>query len=479
MSLLIKGGEVVDGTGMTPKKSDVLIVGNRIAAMGDLPSYKADRVIQAAGSFLLPGFTDISTVSDTRLSLFDEPSQADFLKDGVTTIVGGTKGFSLAPAMYAEELPPSNIGWQTIGECLGVLQSLRLGVNFVTFSGYKTLRNSITPNKRNLGAKEIKVISFLLEQCFTEGSLGVSLDDGGFAEFDATPEEIATILKILKKQGKTAFIPLNAEDKSYMSFIESGVKAVIGNLNESLETGNSFDKLSSAIEKRIPQAEFVFAFSPYPYFQFKSRDIFPKTAGQTGVKAFFDNLKKKRALKFFEKKIKKLNLEKSFVFDTPRKGTKFLMGKSIAEFAENRRIKNDEAIIQIINMVGPDASFLSKMDDDALMEKFVSHPRSVVGSFIWSPMPPSSLIHSELSHPFSEFLRLSDKLGHRIELTVKKLSAPARLFGFKKRGVVKEGYAADLVILKNNRPESTIVNGEVAFEDGLVKNARSGEIIIT
>lgn len=478
MSLLIKGGEVFDGSGGAPKKSDVLVIGGRIAAMGDLATYKADKVVSATGDCVLPGFVDISSFSDSRLTLFSEPRQADYLKQGVTTIVCGAKGKSLAPAMYAGEIASSNVGWQTAGDYLGAMDNLRLGVNFATFSGFESVRRSITYKPRNLGAKEIGVLSHILESHMEEGSVGLSLGDGGFSEFDASKEEISAVTEVLSRGNKAAFVSLKAEDKPYMAFAESGITTIVGNLNGSLKNAIAFEKLAAAVEKKALKAEFAFAFSPYPYFEFKASEAFPASVGRSGFSSAIGDLGKKRVLGFFSKKIKEFNPEETFIFDTPKKEARFLLGKSVAEFAENRGVDAEEAFIRIITLCGPDTVFLSRMADASLADKMALHPKSIVAGSVWSPISDISNLHSELSDPFVEFIRQADRMGLRLELVAKKLSAPARMLGFKKRGIIKEGFAADIVVLKNKRPELVMVNGEIAYKGGLDSESRSGEVLV-
>ena len=477
MSILIKGGEVLDGLGGVPQKCDVLLVGDHIAAMGNLASCKADRVIQALGSYVLPGFIDVAATSDERLTLFSEPDQADFLKNGVTTIVCGTRGRSLSPTIYAEEIPLINIGWQTTKDYLEKIHAIRLGVNFINVSGYDTIRRSITPKLRNLGIGEIKVLSLLLKQCFIDGSAGISLGSGGFSALDASKDEINAVSLIISEAKKTIFASSNILDDSYKNLIEPGAKVVIGGLNELLKTKNAFDKLATIAEKNLLKTDFAFSFSPYPYFQRKASEMFPDSIGLTDSINVTKSLTKKRTLAFFSKKVKELNPQETFIFNTPRKETKFLIGKSVAEFAENRKINTEDAFARIIEICGLDTIFLSRMTDDKIISQIISHPKSIVGSSSWSPISSLSNIHSMLSEPFIEFIRSAGNSEMRIELIAKKLTYPARLLGLKKRGVLKEGFAADIVVLKNNRPELTIVNGKIAYENGAVALNRAGEII--
>jgi len=474
MNLLIKGGEVVDGTGDAPKKCDILINSGHIAAIGNLSSYKADRVIQAMGNYVLPGFIDITTAPETHYSLFNEPTQVNSLKQGITTIICGADGESLAPAMYPAERLLVNTGWQTMREYFKMMKTVRFGVNLASFTGYTTARQSITTKPRNLGNGEINILFSLLKKCLDDGSVGIAIGKDGLAGLDASQEEITAVIKLLTAKTKTALVSLKTEDKLYTLLPEYGIKTIISNLNESLKTRIAFDRFASSLQKITPKAEFVFAFSPYPYFQFSAQDILPPSA-QKG--SLLLNLKKKRISGFFAKKIKELNLQETFILNADRKLARIITGKSVAELAVNREIDGEEAFIRIIETCGEDTIFISRMKDTKIIEKIATHPKSIV--YRSSQQNTPSLLINSFTESFIEFIRLSDSLGIRIEMVAKKLSSPARLFGFKRRGLIKEGFAADIVILKNNRPEVTIVNGKIAYENASLIEGRYGTIIKT
>src|SRR6185369_4507386 len=96
--ILIKDATIVDGTGGKTTRGDVLIKGEKIAGIGKYnPRDKYELVLDARGKMLTPGFIDFHATSDHYLSLFSNPSQKSFLLQGVTSILGGHCGASLAP----------------------------------------------------------------------------------------------------------------------------------------------------------------------------------------------------------------------------------------------------------------------------------------------------------------------------------------------------------------------------------------------
>jgi len=124
MTLLIRNVRIVGEARASEERSDIFVQNDIISAIGSLGNKKADEVIDGQGTYLAPGFIDVNTDSDHYLTLFDNPAQEDFLKQGVTTIFGGMCGASLAPLLYGSlesirkwgDIHCVNVGWQSLGE---------------------------------------------------------------------------------------------------------------------------------------------------------------------------------------------------------------------------------------------------------------------------------------------------------------------------------------------------------------------------
>src|SRR3989344_4043514 len=143
--LLIKQAQIVDGSGAKPFFGDILINGQKIVAIGkNLSKKKAETVIDGLGLVAVPGFIDVNNDSDHHLSLFTNPGQKDFINQGITSIIGGQCGASLAPLMYGSlasigqwvNADMVNVDWMSVRELRQVLSRIELGVNFETLVGY-------------------------------------------------------------------------------------------------------------------------------------------------------------------------------------------------------------------------------------------------------------------------------------------------------------------------------------------------------
>ncbi len=102
--LLLTGGTVIDGTGAPRRRADVAIVDDRIAAIGDLAGVSAGRTIDAAGKIVAPGFIDVHTHDDR--ALLSKPTMDMKVSQGVTSVVVGNCGISLAPLVLDRRPPP-------------------------------------------------------------------------------------------------------------------------------------------------------------------------------------------------------------------------------------------------------------------------------------------------------------------------------------------------------------------------------------
>jgi N-acyl-D-aspartate/D-glutamate deacylase len=139
--LKLAGGEVIDGSGAAARRADVAVTGERIAAVGDLAAVTAPRVIDCRGKTITPGFIDIHSHSDWLVPGADHGALIEpFIRQGMTTLVGGNCGFSPAPitdANRAAALDASrlivdeaiDLRWRSMGEFLDGLDRGGVSLN--------------------------------------------------------------------------------------------------------------------------------------------------------------------------------------------------------------------------------------------------------------------------------------------------------------------------------------------------------------
>src|SRR6476620_1544833 len=163
--ILIRGGDLVDGTGSARRRADVGIQGDRVVAIGDLAEEAAE-TIDATGKYVTPGFIDVHTHYDAQV--FWDGDLTPSPLHGITTVIGGNCGFTIAPMrdqhgeylmrMLArvEGMPLTSLQqgvpwgtWQSFGEWLGALDGT-LAVNAGFMVGHSALRR-LAMGERSVG----------------------------------------------------------------------------------------------------------------------------------------------------------------------------------------------------------------------------------------------------------------------------------------------------------------------------------------
>jgi N-acyl-D-aspartate/D-glutamate deacylase len=189
--LLIKGGSVIDGTGAPATRANVGVKNGRISYVGpDTPA--ATKTIDAQGKYVAPGFIDTHTHYDAQITW--DPWVRPHTQHGCTTVICGNCGFTLAPVtpeslrylvpMLAkvEGIPHKSlvegakITWRTTGEMLDSLEG-KVGVNIGFMTGHSTLRAYVMGDRARTSqatAADIAAMKDLLKKSLSEGSLGFS-----------------------------------------------------------------------------------------------------------------------------------------------------------------------------------------------------------------------------------------------------------------------------------------------------------------
>ncbi|GAA3204819.1 N-acyl-D-amino-acid deacylase family protein [Actinocorallia longicatena] len=231
--IVIRHGEVADGTGAAPRKADVAIDGDRITAVGEVPA-RGRRELDAAGRLVTPGFIDVHTHLDAQL--FWDPAATPSCHHGVTTVVMGNCGVTFAPvrpgqegylaAMMesVEDIPADTImaglgwGWETYGDYLKALGGLPLGVNAGGLIGHCALRYYVMGERSLEEAPatddDLAAMTALVTEALDGGALGFSTsrtfmhtvpDGRPVPGTHAAPAELAAIAGAMAARGRGTF----------------------------------------------------------------------------------------------------------------------------------------------------------------------------------------------------------------------------------------------------------------------------------
>ena len=499
MTLLIKNVRLL-GSDLGPEaKADVFVSGENISAIGDFSRKSADEVIDGQGGYLAPGFIDVDSTSDHYLTLFDNPGQEDFLKQGVTTIVGGHCGASLAPLLYGSleslrkwaDIDKVNVDWHTVGEFLERLATRPLGVNFATFAGHATIRRAILgEDVRDLTKNETDVFVSVLQRAIAEGALGLSTGLEYVHARGTSYQELLTLAKAVRAAGGIHSTHLrNTSDgieeglqEAIKLATESKASMLVSHFMPFLSSGKQYKRAAGLLDDLPKDANFHVDMHPWGGSMLPFYRLLPHWA-QTGTLAIMaKSVKDEWLSKRILKELPYFAPPDFVVAEAP--GENILVGETLEGFMQKFEIKDArEALLKLLaltNLRG--VAYVQNVDRD-LADKMLAHPRTLIAShapaFLRRPHE-KPFVSPRATDTFPEFLRrvAAKKLLSMPEAIGKITAAPAAKFGLAKRGWVREGYLADLVVFRAFEVRTVVVNGIVAVRDGSATGARSGRPLL-
>lgn len=246
--IIIKNGTVIDGTGKPMFEADVGVSEGKIKEIGDLGNEKADRIFDAKGKYVTPGFVDVNNHSDTYWRIFNNPELESLIYQGVTTIVGGNCGSSLAPLTDHDiiksiqkwaDIRTVNLNWLSVTEFFDEVQRNNLSLNFSSLVGHSTLRRGLIRDEvRSLTDNELKDMKKMLKNAMKEGALGLSTGLVYTHAKLAKTEELVELAKVVAKYNGVYTTHIRGESSNLIESIEeaidvakqSGVKLHISHL---------------------------------------------------------------------------------------------------------------------------------------------------------------------------------------------------------------------------------------------------------
>jgi N-acyl-D-amino-acid deacylase len=493
--ILIKSGQVIDGGGGAPIQADILIKKNKISAIGNFPNKTADQIIDARGMIVAPGFIDVNTSSDHYLSLFTEPSQKNFLLQGVTTIIGGHCGSSLAPLIYGSlesirkwsDTNQVSVDWHSLADFLSILEKRKVGVNFGTMVGHSTVRRAlIGETSRDLTENELKVMKSVIETALQEGALGVSTGLG-YTHSKQTPyPEIKAVAELAAAHGRVYSTHLRDEKEGLLASVtetikiaeETGVKTLISHFRPLIGAEKDFKLALGLIEAVAAKTDIHFDNYPFPTSIVPIYTLLPRWAQNGNLEVMRSTLETPYMEERLLKELPKLKGDDVTILQAP--GVEYLIGNTLGTFSEGQGLSLSKGLLKLMKVTSLRAVVLYKNINLEVVLETLKHPQNLIAS--------NSPGFSEVAHrvkderpyaTFARFLSLVQKNQYLpIEKAIQKLTAvPAKKFSLKGRGEIKEDAIADLVVWGEGGAKDVMVNGVVAVQDGILKDGSAGSIL--
>jgi N-acyl-D-aspartate/D-glutamate deacylase len=214
--LKLSGGRVIDGTGAPAFPADVAITGDRITAVGDLDALETRETLACAGRVVAPGFIDIHSHADWLVPSADCGALVEpFVRQGMTTIVGGNCGFSPAPvtersreaAQSASRLIADEeleLSWETMIEFLDGLEQTELPLNVAELVGHGAVRAGVTGHLTSEAPTdgELEEMERLTKEALDAGCVGVSTGLGYAPGIFAKEPELTAFARWAAETGK-------------------------------------------------------------------------------------------------------------------------------------------------------------------------------------------------------------------------------------------------------------------------------------
>jgi N-acyl-D-aspartate/D-glutamate deacylase len=505
--LIIRNGDVLDGTGSPRVRADVGIRGDTITAIGDLSHATATTTLDARGQVVTPGFIDL--LGNSQAAVLIDPKLEGKVRQGVTTEVTG-EGHSPGPqneAMLAEmeRTKPKGwprVTWHTLGEFMRVVEQRGSALNFAFYVGAANPREmALGHADRAPTAEELQRMNAIVKQAVDEGAVGLSsaliYPPGRFAN----TQELISMARI----GGSYWTHLRNESSGIDSAIDEAIRIgreanVPVNIFHLKIGGQQNWGRMPAIVKKIEAARksgVDIAANIYP-FTATSTDltsIVPAWALDGGYLMFVQRLRDPATRTRIASELRAGRLRDGGASSIVIRGNP---SKRLDAIAKEMNVDPAEAALRLFaaNEKSPIAIFFSLSEEDmkvALVQPWVafgSDSGAVVGEMRNSGAHPRA--YATFSRVLAKYVR-EEKLLTLEEAIRKMTSLAASRAGLRDRGILRAGMKADVVVFDPRKVQDrstyedphhfsegvahVIVNGKPVLRDGQMTGALPGRLL--
>ena len=471
--ILLRGGQLIDGTGAARRAADIAIAGDKVVAIVDpgQPEYTATTEIDVAGKIVAPGFIDVHTHDDN--AVLSDPAMTAKISQGVTTVIGGNCGISLAPVQAIDPPPPLNLlggsksyRFERMADYADAVDAARPAVNIAMQVGHSTLRVGLVADiTRKATPSEIDRMRERLAEGLEAGAIGFSTGLWYKTNAPADIEEVCALAELLSDVGGV-----------YSTHMRDEHDGVLDSLRESFETANRAQVpiIISHHKCAGPRnwgrsKETLALIEEARARQRVALDAYPYVAGSTVLEP--------------EMVDTEIRITVSWSVPHPE-----MAGRDLSDIAGEWDCSQQDAARRL-----KPAGAIYFQIDEADMRRILSYPPTMIGS---DGLPHDTHPHPRLWGTFPRVLgRYCREEGlFSLEQAVHKMTGlSAQNFNLKDRGRIAEGTYADIVVFDADtvidratfshpkQPaggiEHVFVNGEIAWSMGSGGHNRAGRFV--
>jgi len=479
--IIIRGGTLYDGSGEPAIITDVGISGDRIAAMGDLGQSTSIMEIDATGLAVAPGF--INMLSWATESLIEDGRSLGDIKQGVTLEVFG-EGWSMGPlneTMKKEEVESQgdikfDINWTTLNEYLDYLVQKGISTNIASFVGATTVRiHQLGYENRPPTTEELENMKALVRQAMEEGALGVGSSLIYAPAFYAQTDELIELCKVVAEYDGMYISHMRSEgdrllealDELFTISREANIPAEIYHLKAAGES--NWDKLDQVIAKIDSAQKAGLKITA---------DMYNYPAGATGLDASMPPWVQEGGYNTWAERLKDPEIRERLKSEIANPGDgwenlysaagstdnillvsfkndtlKYLTGKTLTEVSNLRGTSPEETIMDLVVDDGSRVGTVYFLMSEENIKRQIALPYVSFCSDAGSLAPEGNFLKSN-PHPraYGNFARLlgkyvrEEKVIPLNEAIYRLTGLPASNLKIKERGLLEEGYFADVVI---------------------------------
>ncbi|MDR3243393.1 MAG: amidohydrolase family protein [Elusimicrobiota bacterium] len=528
LDLLIKNAQIIDGSANAkPYIADIAIDNGTIIQISPLIKMSAKRVIDAKNEIVTPGFIDIHRHED--VFVFSKDYGEIQLRQGITTAISGNCGISIVPlpAKYKKEILnnrkaflgilPENKVFESFADYFSVLEKEKLPINFGTLIGNASVHLAIKGfESGKLSSKEIVLAHKEIKKALQNGVFGISLGIFYPPENLYSFDDFIKVLEPIRNKNIPLIMHIRGEGDLLVSSVKEAI-SIAKELNVPLHIshykcvgqrnwGHLLKEATKQIDDSIKSGMKI------------TLDIYPWTAGATQLIKLLPpefikgtaeeivsrlkepSLRKKcketlsKRQKHFDNIIDSIGWQNIVIASLQTENNQKFIGKRISEIAEISKKDPFDAAFDLLIEENCNIGIIIFLANKKDIDSIIKYPYSCIISD--SIYPENGLTHPRQYATFTKFIAefVRDRKVLTLPLAIHKIThLSAKILSISNKGLLKEGYDADICIFNIDKIESTanylnpkvlgkgfsfvIVGGEIANENDTFKRTASGKVI--